>query len=151
MKNTTTPRPIIAPRRRARRFSARRPGEVRVATARTSAVTVVMRTDAVSRGVPQPRVDEEVGEIGDEIERDVRRRGAKHHALHDGVIAIEYRVDDELAEAGDREHLLGQHRAREKRAEFSAPSVITGVSALRSACLSTTTRSSSPFARAVRT
>jgi len=33
----------------------------------------------------------------------------------------------------------------------SAPSVITGVSALRSACFSTTTRSSKPFALAVRT
>jgi hypothetical protein len=45
-------------------------------------------------------------------------RGEQHDALHDRVIAIEYRIDDQLAEAGYREHLLGEHCAGKQRAEF---------------------------------
>jgi hypothetical protein len=37
------------------------------------------------------------------------------------------------------------------RPNSMAPSVMTGMSALRSACFNTTTRSSTPLARAVRT
>ena len=49
---------------------------------------------------------------------DVRRRRDQHDALHDRVVAVEHRVDDQLAEAGDGEHLLGQHGARQQRAEL---------------------------------
>ena len=45
-------------------------------------------------------------------------RREQHDALHDRVVAIEHRVDDQLAEAGYREHLLGKDRAGKQRAEF---------------------------------
>ena len=65
-----------------------------------------------------PRIDDEVREVGEQVQHDVGGRGEQHDALHDRVVAVEHRVDDQLAEAGDREHLLGQHRARQQRAEL---------------------------------
>ena len=59
----------------------------------------------------------------------------QHDALHHRIVAVEDRIDDELAEARNGEDLLGQHGARQQRAESSAPRVMTGVSALRRACL----------------
>ena len=53
-----------------------------------------------------------------EIERDVDRRRRQHDALHDGIVAVEHRVDDQLAKTRNRKDLLGQHRARQQRAEF---------------------------------
>ena len=50
---------------------------------------------------PQPRIDHEVGQVGEQVEHDVGRRGDQHHALHHRVVAVEHRVDDQLAEAGD--------------------------------------------------
>src|SRR3546814_7767589 len=39
------------------------------------------------------------------------------HALHDRIVAREYGIDDELAEAGDGEDLLGQHSTAQELAE----------------------------------
>ena len=86
---------------------------------------------------PQPRVGEEVEHVG---ERGSAARRAlaetRTTALHHGVVAVEHAVHQQLAEAGDREDLLGEHRARESRPNSMAPSVMTGISALRSACFS---------------
>ena len=41
-------------------------------------------------------------------------RGAEHHALDDAIVAVEDGIDDQLAEAGDGEDLLGQHGAGEQ-------------------------------------
>ena len=54
----------------------------------------------------------------DEVEEHVERGGDEDDALHDGVVAVEHAVDEELAEARDGEDLLGQHRAREQAAEL---------------------------------
>src|SRR5438874_10834159 len=118
MKNTTTPSATMAPRRRASRLNARRPGEASRTTPTASAVTEVMVEDPSSLAVPQARVHHEIGEIGDKIERDVRGRRAQYYPLHDGVIAVEHCVDDELAEARNGEHLLGEHRTGEERSEL---------------------------------
>jgi len=38
--------------------------------------------------VPHPRVDEEIGEVGEQVERDVHRRGEEHDPLHDRIVAM---------------------------------------------------------------
>src|SRR5258708_6542717 len=113
-KNSTTTAPTMAPRRLTRRRTARRQGcDSGVAAAVVSIAVAVM---TVSRA--QPRVDEEIGDIGEQVEEDIRGRGEQDDALHHGVVAIEHRVDDKLAEAGDREDLLGQDGAGEQLAEL---------------------------------
>ena len=60
-----------------------------------------------------------IGDIGQQIEQRCRRSAVtEHDALHDRVVAVEHGIDDQLAEARDREDLLGQHRARQQRAEI---------------------------------
>src|SRR5438046_8861232 len=65
---------------------------------------------------PEPRIDQHVGDISEQVEKDVGRGGDQGDPLNYGVVAIEHAVDDQLAEAGDREDLLGQDRAGEQRA-----------------------------------
>src|SRR5689334_366010 len=97
-KNATTARPTIAPRRRTRRRIARCHGESsRGAAPIESTVTAAM-------SAAHARIDQHVGHVREEVEHDVGGGGEEHHALHHGIVAIEDRVDDELAEAGDREH-----------------------------------------------
>src|SRR2546430_8002531 len=67
---------------------------------------------------PEPRIDQHVGDISEQVEEDVGRGGDQGDPLNYGVVAVEHAVDDQLAEAGDREDLLGQDRAGEQRAEL---------------------------------
>src|SRR6516225_4417194 len=67
---------------------------------------------------PQPRVDQNVGDVGQQIEHDVDRRGHQDDALHHRIIAVEYGIDDQLAEARNAENLLGQHGAGKQSSEF---------------------------------
>src|SRR5947209_12154411 len=113
-KNSTTTAPSMAPRRLTRRRSARRQGAASGGAA--VAVSIVVAVMTVSRA--QARVDEEIGEVGEQVEQDIRRRGEEHDALHHRVVAVEHGIDDELAEAGNGEDLLGEHRAGEQLAEF---------------------------------
>src|SRR6266851_2308794 len=114
MKNSTTTAPTMAPRRLTRRRTARRQGcDSGGAAAVVSMVVAVM---TVSRA--QARVDEEIGEVGEQVEQDIRGRGEEHDALHHGIVAVEHGIDDELAETGDGEDLLGQDGAGEQLAEF---------------------------------
>ena len=112
--------------------------------------------DSAKRGVghgsrPHPRIDQDVGDVGNEIERDVDRRRRQHHALHDRIVAVEHRVDDQLAETRNRKICSVSTAPDSSVPSSSAPSVMTGVSALRMACLRMTERSERPLARAVRT
>src|SRR3712207_8585617 len=60
-------------------------------------------------------------DVGEQVQGDVRRGREQHHALHDRVIAVEHRVHDQLAEAGNREHLLRQHgRSEEHTSELQS-------------------------------
>ncbi len=72
---------------------------------------------AIVIGMPQARIDENIKDIGQKVHDDETDRRAKDDALNDRVVAVEHGIDDELAEAGNGEDLLGQHRAREKLAE----------------------------------
>ena len=48
---------------------------------------------------PQPRIDEHIGDIGCQVEQNIRRRRHQRHALHNRIIAIEDAVDDQFAKA----------------------------------------------------
>src|SRR3974390_739395 len=47
---------------------------------------------------PQPRIGHHVKHIRQQIEHDIKKRRDQHHALHHRVVAVEYRIDDHLAE-----------------------------------------------------
>src|SRR6476620_2945927 len=96
MKAVSTTRPAIAPLRLTRRRSARRAG---LSSSSERAGEIARSTASVIASRPQPRVDEDIGDVGDEIQRDVDRRGRQHDALHHGIVAVEYGVDDQFAEA----------------------------------------------------
>src|SRR5262245_31844737 len=119
MKNSTTDMPNTAVRRRSRRRSARRPG-LTCGMSCSSVATTMVAMARLSKAAPSllahARVDEEVGDVGEQVERDIRRRRHQHDALHDRVVAVEHRVDDQLAEAGNAEDLLGEHGAGEQLA-----------------------------------
>src|SRR5258708_30284996 len=116
-KNSTTKAPTMAPRRLTRRRKARRQGgDSGAAMAVVSGETAVMASS--SRSGAQARVDEEISEVGEQVQEDIRRRGEQDDALDHGVVAVEHGIDDELAEAGNGEDLLGQHGTREELAEF---------------------------------
>jgi hypothetical protein len=66
----------------------------------------------------QPRIDENVSDVGKQIEHDVDSRRDEHDALHDRIISVEDGVDDQFTEAWNGENLFGQDRARKKRSEF---------------------------------
>src|SRR3546814_2935853 len=70
-----------------------------------------------SQRAPHARVDQEIEHVGHQVDQDDAHRGAEHHALHDRIVAREYGIDDELAEAGDGEDLLGQHSTAQELAE----------------------------------
>src|ERR1700733_4472789 len=111
MKVAITTSPTTAPLRANSRRSARRAGLSSSSETMGIAPSVV----SVMRSGPQPRIDQDIGDIGNQVQRDVDGRRHQHHALHDRVIAIEYGIHDQLAEAGYRENLFGQHRARQQR------------------------------------
>ena len=102
-----------APRASRRAQRAARRARARAGATRAAAVAVGHALSARSRGLTS-----EVGDVGEQVQHDVGGRGEQHDALHHRVVAVEHRIDDQLAEAGDREHLLGQHRARQQRAEL---------------------------------
>src|SRR3954468_10663551 len=93
---------------------------------------------------PQPRIDHDVKHVGQKVECDIGGRGDQHDTLNNGVVAIEYRIDDQLAEAWNVKICSVSTAPDNNVPNSSAPSVITGVNALRIACLRMTERSSSP-------
>src|ERR1700741_392584 len=95
MKAAITASPTTAPLRLNSRRSARRAG-----LSSSSEITGrAPMTASVMLSSPQPRVDEDVGDVGNQVERDVDRSRRQHHALHHGVVAVEYGIDDQLAKA----------------------------------------------------
>src|SRR5690242_19298193 len=112
MNSSTTAAPTIAPRRCNRRRSARRQGESSPEPTRDKAVvsaSVVILWPCRGPGsmgnsissCSEPRIDEEIGDVGEQIEQDIGRCRHQHDALHYGVVAIEHRIDDQLTEAGN--------------------------------------------------
>ena len=105
-------------RRRRRRSRLRRNfAPARGSRGRGAAVPASVGRRSRHRRAPQPRVDQDVEDVGEQVHEDEADRRAQHDALHHRVVAVEDRIDDQLAEARDGEDLLGQHRAGEQLAE----------------------------------
>src|SRR5262245_32708031 len=107
-----TATPNGASRAPAARRSARHRGEVASAAAGARAGAPSAR--------PDPGVDPAIEEIHREIRQDEAHRDRQHHALDEGIVAGEYGVDDEATHAGQRVHVLRDHRAADQRAELEA-------------------------------
>src|ERR1700686_954027 len=100
-----TIRPTTAPLRWNSRRSARRVG----LSSSSEIAMGTLSTASVMRSSPQPRIDQYIGDVGDQVQRDVDRRRHQHHALHDSIIAVEHGIDDQFAKTGNRKDLLGQY------------------------------------------
>src|SRR6185437_898847 len=72
IKLAITASPTTAPLRRNSRRSARRVG---LSSSSTAAIGMVERAASVMRLCPQPGIDEDIGDVGDQVQRDVDRRG----------------------------------------------------------------------------
>src|SRR6476646_7318271 len=114
IKNATMTSPKTALLRRKSRRTARRSGVSGTSFAAINLLLTAM--SAMSR--TQSRIDEDVGDVGKQIEHDVDRRRDEYDALYHRVVAIEDGVDDQLAEARNRENLFREHCTRQERPEF---------------------------------
>src|SRR5262245_33968413 len=110
--SSVTPRPSGASRApAARRSTAQR----RSAAGRAGAEGASADTPSA---IPDPRIDPAIQEVNEQVGQDEAHRDQQHDALDQRVVAREHRVDHEAADAGQREHVLGDHRAADQRAEL---------------------------------
>src|SRR5689334_8703220 len=97
MNIVSTMRPNTAALRLNSRRRARRAG----LSSSSACLRRTGKAASVMASAPQPWVHENVGDVGNQIEGDVDRGRHQHHALHDGIVAVEDGVHDQLAEAGN--------------------------------------------------
>src|SRR3954454_2827608 len=107
--------PTTAPLRRSSRRSALRAG---LSNSSEALIGIAPTMASLMRSIPQPWIDEDIGDIGNQVQRNVDGRGHQHHALHHGIVAVENGIDDQLPKPGNRKYLLRQHGAGQERAEF---------------------------------
>src|SRR5262245_8080839 len=56
--------------------------------------------------VPDARIEEDVGDVDDEIHQHLGGREHDDETLHDRVVALQHGVDGQASKAGDVEHRL---------------------------------------------
>src|SRR5690242_14353596 len=98
MNIAITTSPTTAPLRRSSRRSARLAG---LSSFSEAVIGMEPRTASLMLSIPQPWIDENIGDIGNEVQRNVDGSGHQHDALHHGVVAIENGIDDQLSEPRD--------------------------------------------------
>src|SRR5689334_13769679 len=69
-----------------------------------------------SCGDPRPRIEQHVGKIDQQIHDQHQNGEQDHHVLDDDQVAVVDRVVDELADAGQAEHALDDHRTGDQEA-----------------------------------
>src|SRR5580765_7480881 len=119
-RSTITAPTTDAGRRRAcRQARARRSGSADRVWASTAVVAVVL---GLTERAPDAdaRIQERVGQVDQKIDQHVRAGGDKHDALYQRIVAREHRFDDEAAEPGYDEDLLGDDRPAHERARLQA-------------------------------
>src|SRR5450830_1034947 len=67
-----------------------------------------------------PRVDETVGEVGQQVHQDDGEGVDDHHALQHRIVALAEGADDQLAQSRSVEDDLGQHRVSDQDAEIES-------------------------------
>src|SRR5690625_1951227 len=70
--------------------------------------------------IADPRVDDRVQEVDEQVDDDELQREDEHQALHRGVIAGFDRLDEQPAEAVEVEHRFDYYRAGQQEAELQA-------------------------------
>ena len=65
---------------------------------------------------PDPRVDEGVGDVDDQVDEDEDDRDEQNSALQDGVVPAPDRIDEPGAHPGKGEDRLGEHCSRQEQA-----------------------------------
>src|SRR5690348_5975301 len=92
----------------------------RTASQRRSRTTVSSREPSVDSANPDSGIDPAIEEIDGEIADDEAERDQQDHALDERVVACKHGVDDETPHARQREHVFGDHRTADERAELQA-------------------------------
>src|SRR6266700_3606817 len=69
---------------------------------------------------PDSRVECRVGQVGEQVDQHDEHSEDEGHPLHDREVALEDRVDHQLADAGDREDALDDHRSADQVADVDA-------------------------------
>src|SRR5690606_24390318 len=65
-------------------------------------------------------IEEGIGDVDRQIDEDVDQREQQDHPLDDGIVALQHRVDDEPAEAGDVEDGLGDDHTADQGSDADA-------------------------------
>src|SRR5437667_12008114 len=97
-----------------------RPIEADIATIRSSTASPAMAllwrrsTRSLRLSIVDPRIDEGVQHVDDEVDGDEGRRDDERRAADRDGVGLEDRGDDVCAESRPVEDGLGQHRAAEK-------------------------------------
>src|SRR5918911_1097110 len=78
------------------------------------------RTTSSGSGISDPRVDDRVQHVDDQVGEDDEERADQHRALDHRQVAVLDRVVCEPADARNVEHGLGEDRAAEQHADVDA-------------------------------
>src|SRR3989442_276649 len=70
--------------------------------------------------ITYPRIEQHVRKIDRQIDQHVDRGKNQDHALDDGIVAAQDGVDGEAADAGQREHCLGDNGAADQQCDAHA-------------------------------
>ena len=76
------------------------------------------RKSARSSFEPDARVDDRIGDVGEQVHADIDDGNEQHDGLHDQEVARRDRLDGELADAGPGEHGLHDDGAGEQVADL---------------------------------
>src|ERR1035437_3745873 len=98
-----------------RRCNVAQPGCWRVAGISSSS-----SSSAVPLSIAHPWVEEGIADIDDDVDQHQKRRHQEQTALHHRIIAVEHRLRQQLAHAGNGKQRLGHHRARHQQADDNA-------------------------------
>src|SRR6185295_17196236 len=80
--------------------------------------SAIKRIAAPSLVETDPRIDEPIEDVDEEIAEDEAHGDQQHDTLHERVVAGEDRVHHQAADAGQREDVLGDDGAADQRAEL---------------------------------
>src|SRR6266542_5000426 len=75
---------------------------------------------AAGSAISDPGIDPAIEQIDGQVAQDEAHRDEQDHPLHQWIVAREDRVHHEAAHAGQGEHVFGDHRPADQRAELEA-------------------------------
>ena len=75
---------------------------------------------SIAISICNPGIEQGVGDVDQQIDRDIDARGQKDHRLDHRIIARQHGIDGEAADAGQVEHALGDDDAGNQKREAGA-------------------------------